>query len=385
MGWSAWLSVLGGFLANVVFGAYVASFSTLLPSIMDDVVVSHSSAGLISSSFFAGYFLSQVFFAFLAERLGQWKIISTGLLLYALSHAAFATSPSWTYMLAFRFIQGFIGGAIFIPSLQLALAVNERKRSLATGFTASGFNIGTGLGAYYSFTASNGIYWRTGLLSSTIVFAGIIPAATILTLLHKTSSKIQAESKRFESDFGFYVLNILHFIRLGVIIGVTTWMPTAFIELWGVGGDYAAFLTTVLQVAGIVALNLGGYLTDVLGKMRVLAVNFMFLALMFVLTSYIDYVVLPIFSAFLGFLIYLPTPAAFAILRDRYTSREANIAAGYLNTSAAAGALIMPYFFGQLHELFKGFHASFYTAAILYLMLLPLIKPMMTKHGPLNG
>ncbi|MEM0349536.1 MAG: MFS transporter [Candidatus Caldarchaeum sp.] len=373
-----WLPVVGGVLANVVFGAYVGSFSSLLSNILDDVGVPYAEGGLIGSAFFAGYLISQVPFAILAEKLGRWKVISSGLVLYTFTHFFFATSSTWFEILVYRFIQGFIGGAVFIPSLQLAFEVCERRRSLATGFVACGFNIGTGLGAVYSFNASGNGGWQTGLTHSTLLFATLIPVATFLTFLSRQHSFSIRQSVNFRRDAAFYFLNMLHFVRLGVIIAVTTWMPTALAKVYGMPGGLAASYAFVLQTAGIVSLTLGGYITDLLGKTRVLALNAAALAASLATASSTPAWLLPIHMTALGFLVYLPTPAAFAILRDRYPQGVAGVAAGYLNTSAAAGAIAMPLFFGVLHEAFKSFTASFYTAAALYTLLLPFI-PLLSK------
>jgi MFS family permease len=373
---TVWLPVIGGFLANVIFGAFVGSFSTLLPSMLQDVGAPLSEGGLIGSAFFTGYLISQVPFAMLAERLGVVRVVSSGLVVYTILHFVFATSSTWNEILFYRFLQGFLGGAVFIPTLQLAFEVGDERRSFATGFVASGFNAGTGLGAYYSFAASGG-KWQTGLISATLVFAALIPVASTLIF----TARRRRQEKRptdFSKDSGFYFLNILHFVRLGVIIATTTWMPTALASLHGLSEGSAAFYSSILQLTGIVSLTVGGYVTDMLGKGRVLVMNVAALSAALAVSQSVPVWLLPLYVALLGFLIYLPTPAAFAILRDRYHAGGASVAAGYLNTSAAAGAIMMPYLFGVLHDVFKGFASSFYLTAALYLILLPLI-PTLTK------
>ncbi|GBC70155.1 Multidrug resistance protein MdtL [archaeon HR01] len=365
-------------MANVIFGAYVGSFSSLLPAIMNDVNVPYSEGGLIGSAFFAGYLISQVPFAMMAERLGRWKVISSGLVFYTLTHLVFATSSTWTEILFYRFIQGFIGGAVFIPSLQLAFTVEEKRRSFATGFVACGFNIGTGMGAVYSFNASVNGGWQTGLIYSTMAFATIIPVASLLTFPTHQRRPQNSRPSSFHRDTAFYFLNLLHFVRLGVIIAVTTWMPTALAEVYGMTGGLAASYAFVLQLAGIASLTLGGYITDLLGKSKMLALNIAALAGILATAPSIPGWLAPIHMTALGFLVYLPTPAAFAILRDRYPEGVAGVAAGYLNTSAAAGAIAMPHIFGVLLEAFGGFAASFYTAAAFYTLLLPFI-PLLSK------
>lgn len=365
-------------MANVIFGAFVGSFSTLLPSMLRDVGVPLSEGGLVGSAFFAGYLISQVPFAMLAERLGVVRVVSAGLVVYAVFHFVFATSSTWNEILFYRFLQGFVGGAVFIPTLQLAFEVGDERRSFATGFVACGFNAGTGLGAYYSFAASGG-KWQAGLVSATLVFAALIPVASIL-MFTAQRRRLEKRPTDFSKNSGFYFLNILHFVRLGVIIAATTWMPTALVSLHGLSGDSAAFYASILQMAGIVSLTVGGYLTDILGKGRVLVMNVAALAAALAVSQFVPGWLLLPYVALLGFLIYLPTPAAFAILRDMYHAGGASVAAGYLNTSAAAGAITMPYLFGVLHDVLHGFASSFYLAAALYLILLPLIPTLSKKQ-----
>lgn len=105
-----------------------------------------STRGLVLSSFFWGYILSQVPAGQLAERYGA-KI----LLMIALSVCALLTllTPvaagwGWEYLCADRFIQGLAQGAIY-PSVHTMLPrwVHPSERGMLSTFAYSGTQLGT--------------------------------------------------------------------------------------------------------------------------------------------------------------------------------------------------------------------------------------------------
>src|SRR2546428_5810887 len=91
-----WLLLIFAWAANFVIRI---GFSALLPSIIDELQLSYTRAGLLASAFFYAYVIMQIPSGLLGDRWGRRRILVLGLLGGALS--AGLTGPAASFPTAF--------------------------------------------------------------------------------------------------------------------------------------------------------------------------------------------------------------------------------------------------------------------------------------------
>src|SRR2546425_4718779 len=87
-----WLLLIFAWAANFVIRI---GFSALLPSIIDELQLSYTRAGLLASAFFYAYVIMQIPSGLLGDRFGRRRILVLGLLGGAL--AAGLTGPARSF------------------------------------------------------------------------------------------------------------------------------------------------------------------------------------------------------------------------------------------------------------------------------------------------
>src|SRR2546422_7161644 len=105
-----WLLLIFAWAANFVIRI---GFSALLPSIIDELQLSYTRAGMLASAFFYAYVIMQIPSGLLGDRWGRRRILVLGLLGGALS--AGLTGPAGPFATPFapRAVSGALPRALF--------------------------------------------------------------------------------------------------------------------------------------------------------------------------------------------------------------------------------------------------------------------------------
>jgi MFS family permease len=100
--------------------------------------------GLLTSSFAVTNAVGQVGTGFLAERIGSRRTMTAGVGLYATMNALIATAVSAPWLLAWRSIAGFGGGAMIISErIYIAQSVDPARRAFSNGVISAAQSAGT--------------------------------------------------------------------------------------------------------------------------------------------------------------------------------------------------------------------------------------------------
>src|SRR6266436_5280881 len=94
-----WLLLIFAWAANFVIRI---GFSALLPSIIDELQLSYTRAGLLASAFFYAYVIMQIPSGLLGDRWGRRRILVLGLLGGALSAGLTGLAGSFATLFAAR-------------------------------------------------------------------------------------------------------------------------------------------------------------------------------------------------------------------------------------------------------------------------------------------
>jgi MFS family permease len=140
----AWIIAFTGTLVLLLtqgFGRM--SYSVILPSMKEGLVLTYTQVGLIGTANFIGYLSLAVIGGFLAVRFGTRRTIFISLLVMGVSLFLTGLSGSFTSAFFMRLITGMGNGGAVVPMMALTASwFAARKRGLAAGI----LTMGTGLG-----------------------------------------------------------------------------------------------------------------------------------------------------------------------------------------------------------------------------------------------
>jgi MFS family permease len=141
----AWIIAFTGTLVTILaHGFGRMSYSVILPSMKDGLMLNYTQLGSIATGNFIGYLSLAIIGGFLATRFGVRRVVFISLLGIGISLFLTGLSRSFFFAFLMRLITGAGNGGSYVPIMALPAAwFVMKKRGLATGIVAGG--IGTGL------------------------------------------------------------------------------------------------------------------------------------------------------------------------------------------------------------------------------------------------
>jgi len=234
-----------------------------------------SVKGAVSSSFFAGYMLTNIFGGYLATRFCPKYVLAGGVILWSIftiTTPNAASSDSLSTLLLVRGIMG-IGEGVAYPSIQnivrRSVPHNVRTRSLS--FIYSGHQMGT-IFSYLSSPSLMALYgWQTvfwvfGSLGFVWLSAWIpISRASKQkeqTLNTMPQPKESIPWKKISSSPSVWAI-VAAQVTVGIGSGLSfSWLPTYFSEQYGVHSDDAAYLCLIPFAVTVLTTNCAGWIAD---------------------------------------------------------------------------------------------------------------------------
>jgi len=141
----AWIIAATGCLVTILaHGFGRMSYSVILPSMKDGLMLSYTQLGSIATGNFIGYLCLAIVGGFLAARFGVRRVVFVSLIVIGVS--LFLTGLADSFLFAFftRLVSGAGNGGAYVPIMALPAAwFIIKRRGLATGIVSAG--IGTGL------------------------------------------------------------------------------------------------------------------------------------------------------------------------------------------------------------------------------------------------
>lgn len=255
------------------FDLLILSFS--LTAISKSFGLGTSQAGFIATVTLVGAVLGGVMGGIASDRIGRVKVLSISILVFSVFTAATGLSPSYHFLLLFRFLSGVGLGAEYGVGMTLATeAWPARWRGRAASFVAVGWQAGTLLAAFVGAWAlqTPSVGWR-GLF-----VLGAIPALlAFVTRRHveepemfeakpRTTNPVRElfhDAERTKHSFAVFVLtSVQNFGYYGLMV----WLPTNLSRAHGFSVTKSATWTAVTVVGMIIGILVFGTLADRLGR-----------------------------------------------------------------------------------------------------------------------
>lgn len=249
----------GLFITSLMLRPQLVGVGPLLPTIQDDLDVSHSVVGLLPTIVVLsmGVFAPSAFIV--AGRLGTRMTIFLALALIAVCGIVRAVMPSALGLLLFTLPVGF--GVAAAGSL-MPLAVKEswpKRPVFATGIYTSGISLGAALSAALAIPLAHAYdTWRAPLIAFSVA-----TAVAAIAWIALTSSSDQRPLKPpripWRSSTGWMLVLVFTTVSI-MYYGVSAWLPASFIERgWSEesAGNLLTLLNAVTVPASIVLASAG--------------------------------------------------------------------------------------------------------------------------------
>lgn len=245
--------------ALVLFALSVGAFAigttefaamSLLPFFARDLGIDAPTAGHAISAYALGVVAGAPVIAAFGARLPRRTLLIGLMAMFALANGLSALSPSYGWMLVFRFLSGVPHGAYFgVAALVAASLVPIEKRTLAIAKVMSGLTIATVLGVPVANWMGQALGWRSGFF----VVAALALATVTLVALYapRDAGDPHASPLRELTALGkgqVWLTLLTGAIGFGGLFAVYTYVASTMIEVTHVSEKYVPL---VLMIFGI--------------------------------------------------------------------------------------------------------------------------------------
>jgi predicted MFS family arabinose efflux permease len=401
-----WILLILAWAANFVIRI---GFSALLPSIIDELSLSYTRAGLLASAFFYAYVLMQIPSGLLGDRFGRRRVLLIGLVGGALAAGLTGLAGSFVTLFLARALTGAFQGSLFSNDRAIIATVTPPERiGLGQGVSFSGPGLGLTFGLVIGGLLVEFLPWRTvmmlfglGPLAAAALIARYVPAPAPSAI----RAAVRQRLRSLFTNGPLWTLALVSLCAIGNQFILATWSPLFFAEV-GVtdvarAGGYAA-LQGIAASLGMVA---SGWAHDYLlergySSKTVIVAGLAGVTLsMFAMAVVIAQRSIPALAAVLfvaAFFCWSIWGAVYALLARLVRPEELGTAFGFSNSISFVGAIVGPTATGWVRDLTGSFSAGCLLAAALALIgvvlalavpvpasaLTPLLRPRPRSESP---
>ena len=370
-----WILLICAWAANFVIRI---GFSALLPSIIDELQLSYTRAGLLASAFFYAYVLMQIPSGLLGDRFGRRRILLLGLLGGALAAGLTGLAGSFATLFAARALTGAFQGTLFSNDRAIIATVTPPDRiGLGQGVSFSGPGLGLTFGLVIGGLLVEVLPWRT-----VVMLFGIGPIVAALLIVRYVPPPARSTARvplgrRLRSLFAngpLCALGLVSFCAIADQFTLATWAPLFFNEVGvadlGRAGSYAALQGIAASLGMVVSgwahdrLVERGYgsKTAIVAGLIGLALSMLAMAAAITQRSIPGLAVVLFLAAFFCWSIW---GAFYALLARLVREDELGTAFGLSNSIGFIGAVVAPTATGWVRDLTGSFSAGCVLAAVL--------------------
>jgi FSR family fosmidomycin resistance protein-like MFS transporter len=253
----------------------------LLPFIRDEFALDYTRVGLIISAFSLSYGISQLPAGWISDRIGPRIVITMGISGVAVFGLLVGVSQTFTMMLIFLVLMGMVAGGYHptAPAL-ISTAVGSKTLGRALGFHAVGGSASYFLAPIVAAAMASVWGWRSPFIGLAIPTAAFGIVFYILLGQRAAADKIEHEPSSSPTEIPYapgYLRRLAPFIILSTFtaampFSVASFIPLFMVDKFGVSREMAAYFLALIYSAGFWAAPLGGYLSDRLGRVKLLIV-----------------------------------------------------------------------------------------------------------------
>ncbi|MFW5717360.1 MAG: MFS transporter [Spirochaetota bacterium] len=386
-------------LAGAHFSHHVltAMLVPLIPFIRYEFGLSYAQSGIVNSAFTIAYGIAQLPAGWLSDRIGPRYLLLVGITGVAVAGAFVGLSPAFGLLLVGLLAMGIAGGSYHpAASAVIAKVVAPGRRGRAMGLHIVGGSSSHFLAPLIAAGLVALVGWRGSFLalSAPVAVLGVVLFGMIHRRLEQSerdgandlerqtgtgaanaSPQPSANGTQTAGEAGrgvmrrpHHVLGLTIFLVLTGFIGATTatlipFVPLYLVDVRGVDERLAAGFISIIYGAGFFAAPLGGWLSDVLGRTRVMTIIGLLTAPVIALVVVAPF---PIALGFLllgmGVLLFTKMPTAEAHIASEVSERYRTTVLGIYFFSGMEGSAILTPMLGAAIDRW-GFRTGFLSLA----------------------
>jgi len=363
----AWVVLFAVYMATLAAPLNQMKVPPVMPILRESFDLGYSGAGMLMSIFSILGFVLAIPAGFILQRIGIKK---TGLISVAavlLGSVLGALSGTTVMLFASRFVEGAGMGLIMVAApAALSLWFPAERRGLPMGLWASCVGIGNiaALNLAPALAAASG--WRAVWWAGAIVAALAFVLFIVLFRLPRegevsgmeppVSSKSGPEEpsgvRAVMTNGSNWMISIAFMVFNLVVMAISTFYPDYLNTVRNYSLARASFITSLIMLVAIFAGPLGGYVSDRLGKRKVLIVYpFIMMALVFLFPFTATGWMIPALMIFFGIVAGPIAPVSLAAVPEIMPSPKlVGVGLGVVILGQNVGMLIGPTLFGFLVE-----------------------------------
>ncbi|CAN5259894.1 MFS transporter [soil metagenome] len=264
---AVWLVLLALAMGGFAIGTTEFSAMSVLPDFAADLGVDAPIAGHAISAYALGVVIGAPLLAVLGARVARWKLLIGFMGLFAIGNALSAMSPSFGWMLAFRFLSGLPHGAYFgVAALVAASVVPLTYRTRAVSTILLGLTIATVLGVPIATAVSHAFGWRWTFAAVSVL---AVLTMTLVALFaprdppHPDASALR-ELGALKRRQVWLTLGI-GAIGFGGMFAVYAYLASTLTNVTGVGPGLIPWVFAVFGVGMLAGNLIGGWASDRFG------------------------------------------------------------------------------------------------------------------------
>jgi sugar phosphate permease len=344
----------------------MGGIALLLPVIRQDLGLSFTQGGTLAAATTLVYAFMQIPAGYLSDRFSPKRLFIIGILGSTILSLTFGLVSNYGQALLNQVLSGFFRALLFTPGM--ALLTNwfpANRRATATGLYLVGGATGSLIFNLAGPLIVNRYSWRVAFVSLAVL--GLL-AIFFLFRYGKDSPATNVRRKGSLLEplqlFRYRVMWVcggIQFVRLGIMMGITYWLPSLLINEKGLSLQMAGLITAVQAVLMAPSNILGGYISDRLkNPILVIAVSLGVLGISTGILITATNMVLVIALIFLNALfLQMYFGPLFSIPVDILGASKAGISSGFSNFFANLGGFSATFLLGALKDSTGAFRTGF--------------------------
>lgn len=287
-----WRVLFGGFFSYTFDAMDLVLLAMCLQSIMSDLSISRTAAGLLATSTMIGVALSAVVMGWFSDNYGRRAAMQVSLISFSILTMAIALSSTYWEVLVLRFLAGLgLGGLWGVIAAYIAETWPVHQRGRAAAFALSSFPVGVGLASYFAGIIIPAYGWRAVFWTGGIA---LLVAVYIYVFVPESEEWKKQRDARMSAAAGgskkadqvtiaeIFTRDLAKSTIIGALVagfslsaywGTTTWLPTYLVKERGLSVADMGMFMTVLSVGMFIGYQLFGWLADKIGKKQTLLIT----------------------------------------------------------------------------------------------------------------
>jgi len=357
-----WLTWLWNF-------SYRMMFTAIMPALQSSMQLSNEAVGLVVGSLSFGYGALSYPFSLLSSKLGERRVICGGVALTTVSLLVFSASRSLVNLVILSFVAG-AGLSAYLPQGLSLLSREYSKHHVGSvmGIHETAAPVGQTLGPLFVWSAIATLGW-SGCLQAWSLYS--LAIFIMVLFLVPGGKRIVKQSSRPAEEL--HTSNSLFFSMIAVQaavwtcnLGLLSMVPVYLTQTFLLDVSYVAFIIGVSRITGAAGQLSGGYLSDRLGRTRILLLStvMVFIATVWITSvPFSGFYVIGLF--FQGIVSSAFFPVFFAMISDVTDPSNRAKMMGLTNSIAGfIGGTVSPAVIGFLSDRFTFQIAFLYPIAI---------------------